>query len=242
MKRPQIDIIFEDEHLLAVNKPPNLPSIPDRYKPEAPNLLHLLQTDRPGLLTVHRLDRQTSGVIVFAKTAEAHRHLSLQFQNREVEKIYWAIVAGQPATEFGTIDAPIGPGQRGKMVVTKTGKQAVTAYRLLERFRGFSLVEARPLTGRTHQIRVHLQHIGIPLATDPLYGASETLMISDIKRRGYSPGKKEVRPLLARSALHAREVQLLHPFHEQVFRAEADPPRDFQAALTQLRKWAALPG
>lgn len=237
----KLEIIHEDEHLLVVNKPPGLLSIPDRYDPERPNLLNLLRHGRETVLTVHRLDRGTSGVMVFAKTEEAHRSLNLQFQEREVQKIYWALVQGLPQPPEGTIEAPLAHGSDRRMVVSPRGKKAVTHYRCLETFRGFALMEARPITGRTHQIRVHLAYIGLPLATDPLYGAAESLFLSQIKIRRYKRSKdKEERPLLSRSALHARSLQFSFPQKDNLLSFTAELPKDLRATLRQLGKWAAI--
>ncbi|MFN7116535.1 MAG: RluA family pseudouridine synthase [Saprospiraceae bacterium] len=239
--KSKIDIIYEDEALLIVNKPADLLTIPDRFALEKPNLLTALsEYYNDKIWVVHRLDRETSGIICFAKTEEAHKHLSQQFFNRTVDKIYLALVDGKPGTDTGTIDAPIGPHPTlpGKMTVIRSGKPAVTDYNIIEIFKAFSLVEANIHTGRTHQIRVHFKHIGHPLAIDPLYGKREAFYLSEVKHRGYQLGKEqEERPLMSRTTLHAYQLSLAHPLSEERQTFTAPLPKDFQAVLNQLRKW-----
>ncbi|MCB0641442.1 MAG: RluA family pseudouridine synthase, partial [Phaeodactylibacter sp.] len=158
MQEPALDILFEDEHFILVNKESGLLSIPDRYNADRPNLLHALQAVRPEaeILTVHRLDRETSGAICFAKHAEAHRLLSRLFENREVRKIYRALVLGKLPLDEGSIEEPIAPSeQKGRMIVAPWGKPSVTFFKVLERFKQHTLVAVNLATGRTHQIRVH---------------------------------------------------------------------------------------
>lgn len=240
MAKQQIDIIHEDADLIVVNKPPEALSIPDRHRPEKFNLQHYL-TERYGRIwVVHRLDRETSGVLCFARNAEAHRHLSLQFEARSVGKTYQALVDGLPAQAEGEIDKPIGPhpSQPGKMTIMRRGKAALTRYRVVETFRQFSLLEVDLLTGRTHQIRVHLAGIGHPLAIDPLYGKREAFFLSEVKGRTYRLGKgEEERPLMTRATLHAGLLSLNHPADDSRRTFSAALPKDFAAVLKQLRKW-----
>ncbi len=216
-------------------------SIPDRFDPEKPNLHDWLEQHlEQQIWVVHRLDRETSGAICFAKTDEAHRILSQQFENREVEKIYLALVDGCPQPASGVIDKPIAHSvsQPGKMVVNAKGKPAITEYRVVETFKAFSLVEADIKTGRTHQVRVHLQSIGHPLAIDAVYGKRAFIMLSEIKRQAYRLGKnEEERPLMSRHTLHALQLRLEHPITNQPIDVEAPLPKDFKALLQQLRKW-----
>lgn len=237
----KIEIIYEDEALLIVNKPADLLTIPDRFALEKPNLLHSLSDHYKGKIwVVHRLDKETSGIICFAKTEEAHKNLSQQFFNRTVDKIYVALVDGKPNPPEGTIDAPIGehPTQPGKMTVIRTGKSALTDYKIIEIFKAFSLVEANIHTGRTHQIRVHFKHIGHPLAVDPLYGKREAFYLSEVKHKGYQLGKfQEERPLMSRTTLHAAQLTINHPVTNEKLTFSAPLPKDFQAVLNQLNKW-----
>ena len=240
MSKQKPEILYEDEHLIVANKPPGLLSIPDRFAPEKPNLLGLLNQRYGRAWTVHRIDRETSGLICFARNEEAHRHLSQQFEQRTVVKTYLALLDGPALPEEGTIDRPIAESQNqpGKMTVAKKGKSAVTHYKVAERFRQFTLVEARIETGRTHQIRVHFESIGHPLAVDSLYGRREAFFLSEVKLKRYQLGRdEEERPLMSRMPLHAWKLALEHPHTGERMEFEAPLPKDFAAVLKQLRKW-----
>lgn len=236
----KLDILFEDEHVVILNKPAGLLTLPDRFKPERPNLLDWLTKIYGKIWTVHRLDKDTSGVICFAKNETAHRELSLKFENRAVKKIYHLITQGRISPEEGTIDKGIAnhPTKGGRMMVSAKGKVAVTTYKTLEQFKAFSYVEANILTGRTHQIRVHFQSIGFPLAVDPTYGNQEAFYLSEVKGRNYRKGKnQEERPLMNRHTLHAQALEVEHPISNEMLHVEAPLPKDFKAVLNQLRKW-----
>lgn len=237
------NIIYEDVSLLVVEKPAFMLSIPDRFSPEKENLLDLLRETREEVFTVHRLDRETSGIILFAKTREAHRDLSLQFEKREVSKKYLALVDGAVMEEEGRIEQPIGESQShpGKMEITKRGKPSLTLYKALERFKGYTLVEADIQTGRTHQIRVHFAAIGHPLTVDSLYGQREAFFLSEIKGKKFQLGKyQEERPLMTRTTLHAWRLQFRHPESGEMMDIQSELPKDFAALLNQMRKWAAV--
>ena len=239
MRKQKIEILYEDEALLVVYKPADLLSIPDRFQPEKFNLLHFLRDKYESVFVVHRLDRETSGVMCFARNEDAHKALSRQFEERTVKKLYLAVVEGQFAEGSGLINHPIGPhpSQSGKMIITTNGKASQTAYDVKETFRHFSLVEANILTGRTHQIRVHFAHIGHPLAVDPLYGRRKAFFLSEIKTRRYRLGKdQEERPLIDRTSLHALKLGLSHPLTEKQMNFEAPIPKDMKALIHQLRK------
>ena len=239
MKRLNIEILYEDAEIVVVNKPPGLRSIPDRYNRELPSAIHILQDSGMTAFTVHRLDKETSGVMVFAKTSEAHTLLNEQFQHQTIKKEYLALVTGR-TPEKGTIDArlTVHPTKSQIVVAKKGGKKSVTHYETLKLYRGYSLVSVRPESGRTHQIRVHLNHIGHEIIADPLYGKTTPLYLSHFKKK-YSESKgKEERPLLNRLALHAEKIQLTHPATGKKIQFNAPLPKDFRAALRQLDKWA----
>ena len=232
--------IYSDEAILVIDKPAGWLSIPDRFDAERPNIRHYYQQRLGEVFIVHRLDAETSGVMVLAKTAEAHRSLNDQFADRSTKKAYLALVDGRPAEPAGTIDRPIAgdKSKPGRMVITSSrGKEAVTDYRVKEVLGQFSLLDVQIHTGRTHQIRVHLQSIGHPLMVDQLYGRRTEFFLSEVKGSKYSLGKDKVeRPLLRRAPLHAAELRFQHPTTglEQVYTAEL--PKDFRATLNQLRK------
>ena len=169
-------ILLEDSALVVLNKPAGVLTIPDRYHTELPNLKGFLERKFGKIFPIHRLDKETSGVILFAKDPDTHKFLNTQFQNRSVSKKYLALVDGIMEPEQGVIDRPIAPSKRpGLMTVHPKGKPAHTEYRVLEKFGRFSLVELEIKTGRTHQIRVHLQAKGYPLAVDSVYGKRDAI-------------------------------------------------------------------
>lgn len=237
-------IIFEDENLISLNKPAGLLSIPDREGKDI-SLKKLLIEKYGTILTVHRLDRDTSGLIIFAKTEEAHKHLSQQFaleglfkEDRQIEKIYTGLVLGTLATKKGTIDAPIAehPVKKGLMTVYRKGKVAITDYEVLEDFKIYTWVQFRIHTGRTHQIRVHAKHIGHPVACDQLYGDGKPILLSSLKHKfKLSKNEWEERPILNRLALHSMSLQFENTKNE-IVKLEAPLARDLKALLQQLRK------
>lgn len=241
-----LTILFEDSGLVAIDKPPNLPAIPGRD--DAESAIEILSrqiglpfsgTVDPRIRVVHRIDKDTSGVLLFAKNSTAQRFLSHQFQNNQIRKEYIALVAGKPAEDEKEIDSPIGPHPANprKMAVLKHGgRPARTAYKVEQRFREFTLVRVFPKTGKTHQIRVHLASIGVPLAIDELYNpTSGPLMLSQFKRNyRMKPGEEE-RPLIARLTLHAHRLAFQHPNGNEI-KLEADLPKDFRVTLNQLSR------
>ena len=231
------EIILENEHFIVINKPPGLLSIPDREGKEI-SLKEILQQKYEQIFTVHRLDRETSGIIVFAKDAETHKFLSQAFEERTVEKYYAGIVVGTLPDKQKTIDAPITENtvKRGVMIIHKRGKPAITDYLVLEEFGKFSFVQFQIHTGRTHQIRVHMQYIGHPLVCDELYGDGLPVKISSFKRNyKLSKNEEEERPILARTGLHAQRLRFTDMEGTQ-YELEAEMPKDMRALLQQLRK------
>lgn len=241
MKRKgQIELVYEDETLLIVNKASGLLTLPDRFRPELPNVKDILAAKYGQIWVVHRLDKDTSGILCFAKNETAHRDLSMQFENRTVGKKYLALVQGSSVQEKGEIDRAIAPNphQPGKMIILKSGKPSLTLYKKVEAFKGYSLLEVEIKTGRTHQIRVHLKAIGCPLAIDPIYHENDGILLSAIKGRSYHLGKDQVeRPLMNRLSLHAMQLSFDHPVTKERMDFEGPLHKDFEAVLKQLRKW-----
>ena len=239
-KNSAYEILFEDESLIAVNKAAKVLSIHDRHRHELTNIYALLLEKYGEIYIVHRIDKDTSGVLVFAKTAAAHKSLSEQFEGRTTVKLYKAMVIGCPFEDEGRIEAGIAhhPTQLGLMCVSSKGKESITEYRVLEKFKNYSLLECNILTGRTHQIRVHLKHIGHPLVVDFQYGGKESFFLSEFKKRKFNLGKwEEEVPMLSRVPLHAYSLTFNHPVSGEEMKLTAEMPKDMRAVLSQLAKW-----
>jgi RluA family pseudouridine synthase len=237
---PLPEVLYEDEWVVAFDKPAGLLVAPDRWDTSAVYLMALVHKYRgPEYANVHRLDRDTSGVIVVAKSLAALHELQKRFDAGQVEKTYLALTAGAPSPAAGEIDAAISPDRHrpGRMRLSTDGKPSRTRYETVERFNlGYTLVHAYPETGRTHQVRLHLKSIGCPIVGDPFYGAGG-LFLSEIKS-GYRPGSEPERPLIGRTALHALRIALPHPATQQPLVIEAPLPKDFEVALKYLRRFA----
>jgi len=230
-------IIYEDENLIALNKPSGLLSIPDREGKDI-SLKKLLIEKYGNIFTVHRLDKDTSGLIVFAKNETTHKLLSQQFEERQTEKIYLGLVIGSLADKKGSIATLISehPAKKGLMTVYRKGKESLTDYDVLEDFRIFSWVQFQIHTGRTHQIRVHAKHLGHPVVCDELYGDGKPILLSSLKHKfKLSKNELEERPILNRLALHALSLQFTNTNGEKI-KLEAPLPKDLKALLQQLRK------
>jgi len=236
----KFEIIFEDDFLIAINKPSGLLSIPDREGKEI-SLKTILQEKCGEIFTVHRLDKFTSGVIVFAKDEITHKQLSQLFENRNTEKVYYGLVNGNISPAEGKIDAPImkHPSGNNKMCINEKGKTAFTEYKVLENFKRFSWVEFNIHTGRTHQIRVHAQYLSNPIVCDDLYGSSQPVYLSALKHNYHLSKKEEAeKPILSRLALHAASLKF-NLYNKEYF-FEAPLPKDLKALLQQLRKIALI--
>jgi tRNA pseudouridine32 synthase / 23S rRNA pseudouridine746 synthase len=218
------EILFFDTNLLVINKPAGVPVLPDGWEKDSPYLVKMLESEFGKLWVVHRLDKTTSGVILFARTAEAHRELNLQFEQHAAQKIYHAIVVGIPPWEEHTARHPlrINVGHTHRTVVDHSkGKPSETTFRVLEKLSGYSLLEAAPGSGRTHQIRVHIYALGYPLLGETLYGDPAT-------------GESGRLPI-HRPALHAWMLTVTHPVTGEPLSCQAPYPEDFAQALKTLR-------
>jgi len=222
-----------------VNKPAGLLSIPGRDI-EEDSALRQLQQKGKELLIVHRLDRDTSGILTFAKDADSHRMLSAQFSARQVKKTYLALVRGRPVEQSFSIDLKLLIDSHGRTQVSPAGKVSLTHCNVLELFSRYALLEVHPATGRQHQIRIHLAQIGHALAVDPDYGSPRPLTIKDIKPgfRGSGDASEPLPALMARTPLHARSIEFGHPADGHLVRFQAELPKDMKAMLSQLRKWS----
>jgi len=230
-------IVFENDSFVAINKPAGMLSIPDRERSEKSLKAHLIEK-YGNIFTVHRLDRETSGLIIFAKNEVSHKFFSRLFEERKIEKYYVGIVLGSPANTTGIIDAPITEHlvQKGMMVVHRNGKPSSTSYEVLESNRNYSLVSFQLHTGRTHQIRVHAKNMGYPLACDPLYGDGKPILLSSIKKKfKLSKHDEEERPMISRVALHSYKL-VFKDENEQPIIIEAEIPKEFRALMHQLKK------
>ncbi len=237
MKKYSPEIIFENDSFVAVNKPAGLLSIPDREQTQI-SLKDILVEKYGSIFTVHRLDKDTSGIIIFAKTEDAHKYFSQLFEERKIEKYYQGLVHGIPANKAGTIDAPIAEHgvQKGLYIVHRRGKPSVTDYEVIEQHKLFSLLKFQLHTGRTHQIRVHCQNIGHPLTCDELYGDGKPVLLSSIKKKfKLSRHDYEERPMLNRLALHSYRLKFTDA-DRKVIDLEAELPKDIRALLNQLSK------
>jgi 23S rRNA pseudouridine1911/1915/1917 synthase len=242
-----LEVLYQDEYLALVNKPADMVVHPAKghWSGTLVNALqfHFTQLSpaggdyRPGI--VHRLDRDTSGVILIAKDESTHRDLSYQFERRKIFKEYTAITTGVLDRDSDYIERRIAkhPREREKMSVTDEeddGKEACSFYEVIERFRGFSFCRIQPRTGRTHQIRVHLASIGCPVLADKAYGGRDSLRLSDLVS-DLDPAQDEI--LISRQALHASRLRFFHPRLRKVIQVEAPLPADFQKTLAALRKY-----
>lgn len=237
-ERPKFTVLHEDERIMVFDKASGVASIRERYEVGI-SLKEIAEEKFGRLWTVHRIDKDTSGVIVFARDAEAHKDLNTQFEKHETFKIYAAVLEGEMGEDEMSIDIPLAPdpAKPGRMRPSALGKESLTVIRVRERFRGFTYVEALPKTGRQHQIRVHCRAVGLPLAVDPLYGNRKELLLSSIKRK-FRDYDREERPLIARLTLHAERLTVKHPGTGEPITFEAKTPKDLNALLTQLRKVA----
>lgn len=224
---PEISILFQDGAILVINKPSGLLSIPDGYNPTLPHVAGCLAPQFGKCWIVHRLDRDTSGVMILARTTTAHRELNIQFEHRQVKKIYHAFVQGQPDWNSILVDTPLrvnGDRKHRTVAAPLTGKAAQTDFQVLQRFPWGCLVKAQPHTGYTHQIRAHLATIGFPILADALYQNLGSIQ----KAKG---SKEAPPPPIGRLALHAYTIHFTHPLAQIPVHFTVPYPPDLQELI-----------
>jgi len=231
-------IIFENDDFIAINKESGMLSIPDRHDDTQPSLYKILNHKYEKIFIVHRLDRDTSGLILFAKNEASHKYLSQLFEQRSIEKKYLGIVRGSMPDKNGSINEPIGehPTKKGVMTITKKGKPSLTNYEVLEDYGIYSLVQFDIQSGRTHQIRLHTKSIGHPIICDAVYGDGKPILLSSFKKKyKLSQHDLEEKPIINRLALHSHSLSF-KDMHKKDFSLEAPVPKDMKALLQQLKK------
>ncbi|MDO7874684.1 RluA family pseudouridine synthase [Hymenobacter sp. ASUV-10] len=235
MKLPNFKdlILFENDDYLVVNKPPFLATLDERVG-GAPNLLRLARQDYDDIQAAHRLDRETSGALAFAKNPAAYRHLAMQFENREVNKQYHAVVWGTPQLDKVLVERNIENTTRGKARLAYKGKEAETVFTTLETYARHALILAEPITGRMHQIRLHLMYLQAPIVGDVTYGG-EDFYLSSLKKKFNMKEGEEEQPFIKRFALHAARLQFTGLDGEQIV-VEAPYPKDFRVLVDVLRQ------
>lgn len=247
-----LDIIYEDDYLIAINKPPDIVVHPAGGHPSGTlvnalayhcqNLSRVNGPSRPGI--VHRLDRDTSGVMLAIKSNLVHSKIARQFEDRKIEKEYIAVVEGEIELDSDVIERPIGRHIRDRKLMAirhDNGKSATTVYEVMERFRGYTLVKLMPETGRTHQIRVHMRSIGHPVVADFTYGSKDACYESELRGFDTSSAKgKEVKegeePIIERQALHAYKLKFFHPILNKMMEFKAELPADMSNLIKKLRE------
>lgn len=243
MKQNQyFSVIYQDEYIAVLNKASGLLVAADRWDPDAPRLDVLATKEICGegerLYAVHRIDKDTSGIVIYGKTDDAHRALSMAFEKRQVHKTYHALVYGRPEWNELEVSDPLradGDQKHRTVRDRHNGKDALTRFKFLGACGPYSWIEAQPVTGRTHQIRVHLALSGLTIVCDPLYGKSDALYLSKIKRK-WRGDEFEERPLLDRLGLHAWKMEIAHPATGELMSFTAPYPRDLDTTRKQLAK------
>lgn len=231
-------VIFENDDFLAINKEPGMLTIPDRHDDTQLSLYKSLNQQYGKIFIIHRLDRDTSGLILFAKNETAHKYFSQLFEQRNIQKKYLGLVRGSMPAKTGSINEPIAehPVKRGMMTISRKGKASLTNYEVLEDYGIYSLVQFEILSGRTHQIRVHAKSIGHPIICDEIYGDGKPILLSSFKKKyKLSQHDLEERPIISRLALHSASLHF-KDIHQKDFFIEAPLPKDMKALLQQLRK------
>jgi 23S rRNA pseudouridine955/2504/2580 synthase len=231
-------IIFENDDYILINKPPHIASLDERQADNSQSILRLAKEYADDAQLCHRLDKETSGVLAIAKNPAAYRHLSMQFEHRQLEKRYHAVVNGTHNFEMISVYLPIAMKRDGTMVAIdrQKGKEADTIFNSIKVYRNHTLVECMPITGRMHQIRIHLVCLKAPIVCDPTYGG-EMIYLSDLKRKFNLKKETEEQPLIKRVALHAHSLTF-KLLNEEIIKIEAPYPKDFEVLVKQLDKFS----
>lgn len=226
-------ILFENDDYIIINKPPFVATLEDRT-PNSTNILRMARQYNADAQACHRLDKETSGALALAKNNEAYRHLSMQFEHRQVSKLYHAVTWGAHEFDDLLVDRGIEPGPKGKAKLSRNGKPAQTYFRIVEKFSRHTLVACKPVTGRMHQIRLHLAYLHAPIVGDTLYGGDYLFLSSLKKKFNLSKGAEE-EPLIKRFALHASQLGFTSLQGEPI-NIEAPYPKDFQVLVKVLKQ------
>ena len=226
-------IIFENNDYIIINKPPFLATLEDRT-PQSTNILRLARQYHPDAQACHRLDKETSGALALAKNNEAYRHLSMQFEHRQVTKLYHAVAWGTHDFQDMLVDKAIQPGLKGTAKLSRAGKPAETYFTTLEKYSRHTLLACKPITGRMHQIRLHLAYLKAPIVGDILY-KGEHVYLSSLKKKFNLRKDEEEQPIIKRFALHSYQLSFTS-LNEEPISIEAPYPKDFQVLLKMLRQ------
>lgn len=238
MRKNDPIVLAETEDYIAISKPSGMLTLPDRHDGLLQSLRGWMEKHYGKIWVVHRLDKDTSGLILFARNEEAHKFFSQLFEERNIQKTYLGLVMGKPIHTEGIIEAPLSehPSKNGTMVVYAKGKPSRTDYRVVKSWNSYSLLEFDLHTGRTHQIRVHCKSIGHPIACDPLYGDGKPVLLSSVKKKfKLSKNEEEEKPLFNRLALHSSGLCFTDRNGQEVI-LNAPLPKDMLALIQQLDK------
>lgn len=230
-------ILFENDDFIVINKPSGIATLDERKDDYAPSILRMAKVYWEDAQVGHRLDKETTGALVIAKNPEAYRHISMQFEHRETAKRYHAVVEGMHDWDGMLVNLPILPLKDGKVIIARSnGKHAETWFRTLKVYKGYTLVECMPITGRMHQIRIHLTCLHAPIVADEMYGGKD-VYLSDLKRNFHLKKETEERPLMRRVALHAHSLSF-KLIDGNPITVEAPYPKDFNVLTKQLEKFS----
>lgn len=235
-KNRNFEVVFQDDDILIVNKASGIAVIPERAGKNI-SVFELLLKSQEELFVVHRIDKETSGLVVFAKTEESHKFLNDEFFNRKVDKQYLAICKNVSGADEFDINAPIAHSNNSsRMRIHHSGKEAISHVKVSESTNNYTLFEINIETGRTHQIRIHMAYTGFPLLGDHLYNDAPDEYLSDFKKK-FNKGKKPERPLMQRTALHAHKISFTHPKDHKTVSFESDLPKDMKVCWQLMQKW-----